>query len=138
MSPAVIALLGFVALSISLVACFLTWRTVQVLKGRPANTFNSRGGVENAPDFVERAKNAHLNCIENLPLFAAVVGAAYMANQLSAIEALAYPYLALRVAQSVIHLIGTSHWLVMARVACFVPQLVILGIMIAKLCTSCH
>jgi len=68
-------LLGFVAWTLLLVLCVVSWRTTLVLIGRKrANAFT--GGVQHGSELYWRFNRAHLNAVENLPLITAVVAAA--------------------------------------------------------------
>lgn len=101
------------------------YRVVAVLRGeRPANGFpadQDHGG----PGWYRRCNRAHLNCVENLPVFGAVVlvgAAAGVSTPLLA--TLAQVYLGARILQSLIHILSTSTWAVNLRFAFFSAQLV--------------
>ena len=91
---------------------------------RPANGFpadQDHGG----PGWYRRCNRAHLNCVENLPVFGAVVlvgAAAGVSTPLLA--TLAQVYLGARILQSLIHILSTSTWAVNLRFAFFSAQLV--------------
>ncbi|MCB1956095.1 MAG: MAPEG family protein [Rhodocyclaceae bacterium] len=79
-------------------------------------------------DFYKRAMRAHANCVENLPIFIAVVFAAYVADTMSgSVSTLSVVAVAARVLQSLVHvaLVQTNRvilvrfCLFMAQVACF-------------------
>jgi len=121
---ALTALIGFTAWTLLLVFLIVNWRGIEVLRGVPANSWG-RGNERDAPGLVKRMQHAHLNCLENLPVFAAIVLAGYAMGKASVVDALAMYVLYARLGQSIVHLIGTSHWLVMVRVTFFVIQLLL-------------
>ncbi len=100
MPPTLLALLGFAAWPLLLVAAIISWRSVLVLRGRAA----------------------HGNCVESLPVFAAIVVVAGLGERLAVTDPLAPVLLAARVGQSVVHLTSTSHWAVVVRFGLFAVQ----------------
>src|SRR3546814_1892795 len=72
---AMTALIGFAAWTLALVMIVLLWRVIEILRGKPANSWG-RGNAIACPGLVTRAEHAHLNALENLPLFAVIVLAA--------------------------------------------------------------
>ncbi len=63
------------------------------------------GGVAEGPAYHQRAMRAHLNCVENLPVYAAVAVAAAIAGVTGPwISGLAITVLIFRIAQSSLHL----------------------------------
>jgi len=88
---------------------------------KPANAF-PRGITNTDPSFFVRAEHAHLNCLENLPVFGAIVVAAFMMGQIAVVDAVAGYIILARVAQSVTHLIGTTVPLVWVRATFFIIQ----------------
>jgi uncharacterized MAPEG superfamily protein len=108
------ALIGFTAWTLLLVFIVFDWRFIEVLRGKPANSWG-RGAAIASPSLITRIEHAHLNCLENLPVFAALVLAAVAEDKRAVID-LAGPFvLYFRLAQSACHLAGTSHWLVFVR-----------------------
>ncbi len=131
MSDALLYLLLFVAWTLLLVCTIAAFRVVAVLKGeKRSNEFPAHephGGL-----FYQRLTRVHLNCVENLPLFAAVILVATVADLGgSSLDAFAGIYFAARVLQSVIHLSSTHPLAVNARFAAFLVQVVSLVMMIA-------
>lgn len=118
---AMTALLGFTAWTLAIIGIVLTWRVVEILRGRPANSW-TRGAAIESPSLVKRAEHAHLNCMENLPIFAVIVLAAEFLGQGTAIASAAAWVLYARIAQSTIHLIGTAPVLVLLRAGFFAAQ----------------
>ena len=127
------ALLGYTAWTLVLVAIVLTWRVFEVLRGKPINSWG-RGTAIAVPGLVERAGHAHLNMLENLPVFAAIVLAAQLLGKTAGVDALGCWVLGARVAQSVVHLIGTSVPLVLLRATFYVVQLVLFAYLLWGLC----
>jgi uncharacterized MAPEG superfamily protein len=126
------ALLLFAAWTLLLMSTFVGYRTAMVLGGRKADSW-TRGRDYEVPGWVRRAEHAHMNCVENLPIVAAVVLSAYVLGQ-QGVADWAMPYvLAARVAQNVVHLVGVSHWLVQARAAFFTIQIALVVYMIFAL-----
>ena len=79
--------------------------------------------------FFQRAKGAHLNCLENLPAFAAVVIIATLMGKSAVVDGLACYVLYARVAQSVVHLVGNSSPLVLVRAGLFAAQVLMVAYM---------
>ena len=125
MSHSAIALLGFVSWTLLLLLMIGGTRAGLVLTGkRAANQFNPDG--KDVSPFSNRLCRAHANCYENLPLFAAVILLALVMGRNGVTDPLALWFLGARVAQSVTHLISTSHNAVLVRFAFFAVQIAIL------------
>jgi len=123
-------LLGFAAWTLLLVVAVAASRTVQVVTGskRP-DEFPA--GVPHGDDAYWRLNRAHLNCAENLPLFASVVTVGTLAGiTWPLFGTLAQVYLGARIVQSVIHISSGSVLAVNARFTAFLVQLFCLGRMI--------
>ncbi len=126
MTDPIVPLLVFCLWTLALAGVMVLGRSVLVLTGRaraddfPAYRYN--------PDhFLDRAARAYLNALETLPLFAALILAAYYTNQIDiAIDPAIWILLA-RIAQSMVHLIGVNHWLVLVRFGFFLVQLVLMA-----------
>ncbi|SEK91988.1 MAPEG family protein [Stigmatella aurantiaca] len=133
MSMSLWSLLGFAAWTLLLVLGVVSYRSALVLSGkRRANAWGRHLPFQD-PDLLLRLAHAHANCLENLPLLAAVVLVAGLTGKLALIDPLAGPYLALRIGQTLVHLVGTSHWLVFLRFSFFLPQLLLLVWMMGRL-----
>lgn len=78
------------------------------------------------PAFMQRAKAAHMNCVEGFPLFAGVVAVAGLMGQIEVASAVAAYVFYARVAQGLIHISGTSFIQVMARATFFLIQLALI------------
>jgi uncharacterized MAPEG superfamily protein len=106
-------------------------RVVEILGGR-ARPSEFPSGTPHGGDRYWRMNRAHMNCLENLPLFTAVVltGAVIGADS-PTLDKLATVYLAARVAQSTVHVASGADLAVNVRFAFFATQLVCLVWMIA-------
>lgn len=134
MTP-ITALIGFAAWTLLLVAGMaFGYRGFRVLGGTPINSWK-RGEAIADPSLVKRAIDAHANCVENLPIFAVIVLSAAALAKLPAIALLAPYVLYARLAQSLVHLIGTSVPLVMIRATLWSIQVVLFVLMIKALLT---
>lgn len=128
LNHAYLALLLFIALTGLLPLLYVgVYRAGLIITGKTAVNSWTRGAEKwaNAP-LATRMQHAHFNCLENLPLYAGVVLAAVATNQISIVSELALIYFALRLAQTTIHVIGTSKWLVLIRACFYVPQLLLI------------
>lgn len=135
MTPAICALLGFAALTAVLAFGYVGYRIFLVLTFKTAaNSWTRNAATWQDPPIVTRFQHAHLNCVENLPLFAAVVLAAFATGQLALVDELAMVYLYLRAGQSLVHVIGASPGLVFLRANLWVGQMALIGYWILKLC----
>lgn len=132
MSISLLSLLGFAAWTMVLVLGVVAYRSAVVLTGRRAANAWIRGQPTEDPPLLQRLMHAHANCLENLPLFAAVILVAALRGRLGMTDPLAGWYLALRICQSVVHLTGTSRVQVLIRFSLFLPQLLLLGWMMLR------
>jgi uncharacterized MAPEG superfamily protein len=109
-------LLGFAAWTLMvLMGTIAVYRWSRILTGRVAIKDFRADRVE-GEDWYRRAMRAHANCIENLPIFAAIVFAIYVTGVRGAIvDYLSVAILAGRVAQSLVHVsfveTNTTVWL---------------------------
>ncbi|MCY1349316.1 MAPEG family protein [compost metagenome] len=127
------ALLGLVAWSLLLVFLLVNQRGLLVLAGRmKVNAFAADGSNTPSP-FGQRLVRAHANCLENLPLQAAVLLYAMAAGQTAITDPLAGLLLGARLFQTCVHLISTSALFVWLRFAGFFVQLAILAWWLVKL-----
>lgn len=103
-----------------------------LFKGRRMDSWERNQPVTDAP-FFQRAKGAHLNCVENFPLFAALVAVAALMGKSPVVDGFAAVVLYARIAQGVTHLIGATPTLVSVRAGFFVVQQVLIVYMAAML-----
>ncbi|MEK9971281.1 MAG: MAPEG family protein [Ferrovibrio sp.] len=107
-------------------------RWAQILTGRAAiNDFPADRTL--GSDAYRRAMRAHANCIENLPVFGAIVLCIAILNIASPLlDVLSVATVAARVAQSTLHLsLRESRWMVSTRFSFFSVQLIAMLVMIA-------
>ena len=116
------ALLLFATWTLVLMFLYVGYRVALVLAmKKPANSWGRDDKVDD-PAFVVRAKHAHLNALENLPVFAAIVLAAVALGKTPVVDQVAAFVLYARLAQSAVHLIGVNHWLVFIRANLLIVQ----------------
>lgn len=132
MSPTTVVLL-YAGWCLLLPLIYATYRVPKVLGGNKSADHWERGNPVDDPPVLVRMKNAHLNCLENFPVFLGIVAIAAFVDNLAAIAVLAPWVLYLRVAQSVVHISGTSFVQILIRASCFVAQLLIMLYMVYAL-----
>jgi hypothetical protein len=97
-------LVGFATWTVVLLLATVgIYRWSRILTGRaPIRSFRA-DQVEGA-DWYKRAMRAHANCVENLPVFGAIVLGLYVGNVVNGlVNALAVAVLIARIAQSLVH-----------------------------------
>lgn len=127
MNPTYYALAGFAGWTLLLTLVMATNRMANLFAGAkiPINKFSPTG--EDLPGLGHRVTRAHLNCVENLPVFAALVAAAGLSGQLAVMESTAMYVLYARIGQSVAHLISTSPAMVWIRATFFFVQVLLMA-----------
>jgi len=118
-----VALLAFAGWAVVLVILVGAYRVLQVMTGnKRANEFSS--GVPHGGDRYWRLNRAHINAVENLPIFAVIVlvGAALGVSS-SRLALLAEVTVGARVAQSFFHVLSNRSRVVNLRFAAFCVQL---------------
>ena len=127
MNPALHALAGFAGWTILLTLIMATNRMANMFGGAkiPINKFSPSG--EDLPGFGHRITRAHMNCVENLPVFAALVAAAGLSGQFGVMEGTAMYVLYARIGQSVAHLISTAPVMVWIRATFFFVQVLLMA-----------
>lgn len=128
-------LLFFAAWTLSIVVFGLGIpRLVKVMK-REAGPGDFPADVPHGSEFNRRVMRAHANCIENLPVFAAVVLVGHVAGTSSpTFDQLAIVYVLARVLQTSAHVASGRGRVIRVRFACFLVQLVAviaMGVMVA-------
>lgn len=135
MTTAGYALLGFAAWTLlTLMTTIGVYRWSRILTGR-ATVAEWRADEPQGPDWYRRAMRAHANCLENLPVFGALVllSAVFDPGD-GRIDALAVTVLAARVVQTTIHVSVTQTNRVAAvRFAFYFAQVLAMLAMIAIL-----
>jgi uncharacterized MAPEG superfamily protein len=110
-----------------------TIRVPSIASGRTRADHWERGKPNDDPAVLARMKNAHLNCTENFAVFAAIVVVAALLGKVAVVDAAAAYVLYARVAQSVVHIIGTSLPLIALRGLFYTVQVVLMLWMIVRL-----
>ncbi len=124
-------LFGFILWTLVLLLSIGVVRVGQTLAGK-ARPSDFTPGVPHGGDRYWRLNRAHLNCLENLPLFAAVVlTGAVIGADAPVLDRLAEAYLLGRIAQSTTHIASGSDRAVMIRFTFFGIQVISLLAMIA-------
>ena len=127
MTPAIYALAGFAGWTLLLALIMATIRMSNLFGGAkiPINKFSPGG--EDLPGFGHRVTRAHMNCVENLPIFAALVAAAGFSGQFGVMEGTAMYVLYARLGQSIVHMISTSPAMVWIRATFFFIQVLLMA-----------
>lgn len=135
-------LVGFAAWTVLLLLATVgVYRWSRILTGRVAIREFRADQIEGA-DWYKRAMRAHANCVENLPVFGAIVFGLYVGDVGSAlVDALAVSVLLARVMQSLVHVCFIQTNTVTAvRFGFFFVQIVsflwLTGILLSKLSGS--
>jgi uncharacterized MAPEG superfamily protein len=135
-------LVGFAAWTVLLLLATVgVYRWSRILTGRVAMREFRADQIEGA-DWYKRAMRAHANCVENLPVFGAIVLGLYVGNVGSAlVNTLAVAVLVARVIQSLVHVCFVQTNTVTAvRFGFFFVQIVsflwLTGILLTKLSGS--
>ena len=120
----ILPLILFAVWSVFLVLLIGAWRVGEVIGGKAApNAFPA--GIKHGSEMYWRLNRAHLNALENLPIFGALVlsGVALNVDSPSFATAAAVVFLA-RVVQSLIHISSGSVLAINLRFAAYAVQLV--------------
>ncbi len=135
-SGSLLALLAFVAWTVTLLLAVGLSRVAKVAAGK-ARPGDFPAGVPHGADTYWRLNRAHLNCLEFLPLFGAVVIVGAVADvESAAFETGAWVVVAARVGQSLVHVASGSDLAVNLRFGFFLVQvatLITMGIVAAGL-----
>jgi uncharacterized MAPEG superfamily protein len=124
MSPTLVALVGFATWTALLVFSLAGLRAAYAQRtGKALNSFLPDGS--DLEGLTQRWTRAHLNCLEFLPIAAAVGLAGVVSGKAAITDPLAMPLLYLRIGQSIAHLISTTVPFVMIRATLFVGQVLI-------------
>jgi len=129
---ALAAVIGYALWTLAPAVLAVSWRVLCILRGQPADSW-PRGGGQARPGLIKRAEDAHANCVENLPVFAAVALAGVLLGKAALIDVLAGWVLYARIAQTLSHLAGVTHWLVMIRATFYFAQIGLIVYMSARL-----
>ncbi|MCW5701304.1 MAG: MAPEG family protein [Bradyrhizobium sp.] len=126
MTIPVLVLLAFAGWTLlTLTGSVGVYRWSRILTGR-ASVAEWRADVPQGSDWYQRAMRAHMNCVENLPVYSAIV-VALMATGVhsSLIDSLAIAMLATRIAQTTVHIaLPPTEMAASARFALFFVQVI--------------
>jgi uncharacterized MAPEG superfamily protein len=135
MTVPIYSLLGFAAWTLLvLTATVGVYRWSRILTGR-ATVAEWRADQPQGAAWYQRGMRAHANCIENLPVFAAIVLAAHAAGVVdSRLDLLAVTVLAARICQTTVHVsLEQTNAVVSARFSFFLVQVLAMIAMIVLL-----
>ena len=120
-NPTLFYLLTYVGWALLLLLTLLSARSLRVLAGKAkADDFPPYHYNPACP--INRLSRAHLNTLEFLAILTPIVVVALWREH-TALAAQLLPWMmAARIAQSLTHLVGVSHWLVMTRFTFFLVQ----------------
>jgi uncharacterized MAPEG superfamily protein len=128
-------LVGFILWTLMLLSVVLLWRGVSILrKERGIHQFPS--GEKHGHDVYWRVSRAHLNALENLPIFAALVFAVLLtidAPLRGPYESAAWTVLGARVGQSTAHIAAQTPLSVTIRFGFFFVQVAAFAFMAVRL-----
>jgi len=126
MEEGITALVGFAAWTLVIALIMVFNRFANSFGGSKIalNKFSPDG--EDLPGFGRRVTRAHLNCLETLPVFAALVAAAGLSDQMAILDGTVMFVLYARICQSVVHMTSTALPMVYLRGGLLGVQLVLL------------
>jgi len=120
----IVALVFYALWAIALVLMIAVDRLLLIFRGQVKNN-EFLSGVPHGNEAYWRINRAHLNTVENLPIFAAIVLAAWVAGAESHLfNLLAMLVLAARIVQSIIHIMSGGQIATWFRTGMFAVQIV--------------
>jgi uncharacterized MAPEG superfamily protein len=134
MQPSHWALLGFVAWTLLLLVSTVGVPRISAILKKQAKPNSFNAAVPHGSERYQRSMRAHLNCVENLPIFASLVLLGAVLQMSGALfQAAAAVVLPARVVQSVVHIASGRNRAITLRfsaycvqLACFLMMLVLL------------
>ena len=126
MNIPVLVLLGFAAWTLVILSVGVGgYRWALILSGR-ASVAGWRADAPQGADWYQRVTRAHMNCVENLPVYGAIVVALMAAGLRSPlVDGLAETMLAARIGQTVVHVaLRQTNAVVSVRFTLFSIQLI--------------
>ena len=131
------ALLGFAMWTVLLVLVTIGAPRLTAIARKQARPNSFNAAVPHGSDRYQRSMRAHANCVENLPVFAALVllGGS-LGLQGTVFQLAAFCVLPARVLQSVAHISSGRNRAILARFAFFSVQLVCYIVMGVQLCAQ--
>lgn len=128
------ALLGFVAWTLLLVVVGIGAPRFSALLKKQARPNSFNPAVPHGSERYQRTLRAHMNCVENLPLFAAlVILGGVLAIPGDLFQLVAFAVFPARVLQSVVHIASGRNRAVVVRFLFFAIQLICFALMLALL-----
>lgn len=122
---------------VPMLACVGGFRVGSVLLGKAAPNAWPTHKEHQGPEFYKRAMRAHVNCVENLPVFGALVIVAHLAGITSPTVDLACQVtVAARIGQTATHIASGSSMGVNLRFAFFCVQLACFGVLAVSILTA--
>ena len=133
LNPSLLALAGFAGWTLLLLLIVANFRVFNTFFGAKIaiNNFSPTG--DDLPGFGHRVTRAHLNCVENLAVFAALVAVAGLSQQFSVMEGTVMCVLYARMGQSIAHIISTAPLMVWIRAGFFFVQVILMASYAVKL-----
>lgn len=133
MTTPILTLIFFAGWGLTLVVMIVCWRAVEVLTGKTvANDFAS--GSQHGGDLYWRLNRAHLNTLENLPIFGALIVAGHLCGLTDgAFAQLAVTVVVGRVGQTFFHVASNRVMAVNLRFTCYLIQVAAMGAMVVSL-----
>lgn len=123
MTIALGCLLGFVAWTMAILGFGVGLMRLQAWRRGEIRAEEFRSDAPQLSERHQRVHRAHLNCLETLPLFAAVVLVGHVTGvRARAFDALAVALLAARVVQTLAHIAGMKGRIANVRIAAFFVQ----------------
>ncbi len=134
MQPSHWALLGFVAWTILLLVSTVGVPRISAILKKQAKPNSFNPAVPHGSERYQRSMRAHLNCVENLPIFASLVllgTAAQMSGSL--FQAAAATVLPARLVQSVAHISSGRNRAILVRFGAYCVQIICFLLMLLLL-----
>jgi uncharacterized MAPEG superfamily protein len=122
-TPSLYSLLGFVVWTLLVVVAGIGLPRISAVLARRAPPRSFVADVPHGSERYRRTMRAHVNCVENLPIFASLVLLGHaVALESTLFEALAVAVLPARVAQTAAHVASGSNRAVLVRFSFFSIQ----------------
>ena len=123
-------LLGFVLWTLGLLVCTIGYPRVSAVMRREARPNSFNASVPHGSELYQRCMRAHLNCIENLPMFGALVWLGSAAGVTSSLfQVAAFAVLPARLGQSLSHISSGRNRAVVIRFYFYCTQLICFALM---------
>jgi uncharacterized MAPEG superfamily protein len=130
-------LLGFVLWTMGLLVCTIGYPRVAAVRRREARPNSFNAAVPHGSEFYQRCMRAHVNCIENLPMFGALVWLGSATSVTSSLfQMVALAVLPARVGQSLAHISSGGNRAVLVRFYFYCAQVICFAIMAALVIAS--